>query len=192
MEIMYIYNNLLGCEYMLDEILKWIKGILMLMLCLIIVERFFLSITIVQGMSMNPTLKNNDTLFVNRIIYMFHQPHYGDIIIFHPPIKERKEELFVKRIIAVEGDEFYIEDGKLYINGHEVEETYTNEKYYKDRNYKVTNGKVPKGMVFVMGDNRNDSNDSRCFGFVPKESIEGKAHFRIWPLHTIQAFSVDQ
>ncbi|QEK11791.1 signal peptidase I [Crassaminicella thermophila] len=157
---------------------------------LIFIERFIFGFTIVQGMSMQPTLHNNDKLFINKIIYLFTKPKYGDIIIFHPPIEERKNELFIKRVIAVEGDVFLIKEGRLYINGKEINESYICNEEYKERLYQVTSGKVPKGMVFVMGDNRNDSNDSRCFGFVPTNNIEGKADIRILPIDSIQVFSI--
>ncbi|WP_165916190.1 signal peptidase I [Marinisporobacter balticus] len=175
---------------MLDKALKWIKRILRVLMVLILIERFIFGFTIIQGMSMAPTLQNNDKLFINKIVYLFSKPHYGDLIVFHPPIEERKDELFIKRIIAVEGERFCIKEGKLYINGKEIKEFYTYNEEYKERVYKVTSGKVPKNMVFVMGDNRNDSNDSRCFGFVPKRNIEGKANLRILPLDAVQVFSI--
>ncbi|MCT4607417.1 MAG: signal peptidase I [Marinisporobacter sp.] len=174
---------------MLDEVFKWLKCILTVVVVTLLVERFVFGFTIVQGLSMQPTLKNNDKLFINKIIYLFTNPHYGDIVIFHPPIDDRQEELFIKRVIAVEGDRFQVKEGKLYINNKLMEEPYICQENYQERLYSITSGIVPKDMIFVMGDNRNDSNDSRCFGFVPKKSIEGKADFRIWPLDTVQAFS---
>ncbi|QXM05631.1 signal peptidase I [Crassaminicella indica] len=174
---------------MLDVVFKWLKCILTVIVVTLLLERFVFGFTIVQGLSMQPTLKNNDKLFINKLVYLFEDPHRGDIIIFHPPIDEREDELFVKRVIAVEGDHFQIKRGNLYINNKLIEEPYIIHEDYQDRLYSLTSGIVPKGMVFVMGDNRNDSNDSRCFGFVPKKNIAGKADFRIWPLDTVHAFS---
>ncbi|MFZ5965622.1 MAG: signal peptidase I [Bacillota bacterium] len=175
---------------MLDIMIKWLKNILLAMIIAIGIEEFIFGFTIVQGYSMYPTLNNNDKLFVNKISYFFHPPKTGDIVIFHPPLKDYQDDFFIKRVIGIENDEFSIENGKLYINGELIHEGYLNGDPYQDKTYQITSGKVPKGMIFVMGDNRNDSNDSRCFGYVPISSIEGKADFRLLPIDTAQAFSV--
>lgn len=175
---------------MLDGILKWTKSILFAVVMAIIIEKFIFGITVVQGMSMSPTLQNDDKLFVNKIVYFLKKPHIGDIIIFHPPIKEREREMFIKRVVAVEGDTFTIKENTVYINGEKIYEPYVNREAYDKKTYNITEGVVPKGMVFVMGDNRNDSNDSRCFGFVPVKNIRGKANIRVWPLNTVKAFSI--
>ena len=176
---------------MLDRVVKTLKNILVGIALLILMEELIFSMTIVQGMSMNPTIHNDDKLFVNKAIYMLKKPKLGDIIIFHPPMIERKEELFIKRVVAVEGDEFLIENGNLYVNGKRIHEPYIDSLYYLPRAYDYTQGSVPDNMVFVLGDNRNDSNDSRCFGFVPLNNIEGKADLRLWPIETVKAFSLN-
>lgn len=174
---------------MIDPIIRLIKTFLIAILLGLFFEKFIFGFTVVQGLSMYPTLNNQDKLFVNKFEYQLHKPNQGDIVIFVPPMKDRKKELFIKRVIAVEGDLFEILDGKIYVNGEEIEEEYTNGEEYEDRNYPVTAGVVPVDMVFVLGDNRNDSNDSRCFGFVPIKSIKGKAAYRIWPIEAMTAFS---
>ncbi len=179
----------LGCDVMMDDLVRLIKTFLIAIILGLFFEKFIFGFTIVQGLSMYPTLKNEDKLFINKFEYQIHKPHQGDIVIFVPPIKERKKELFIKRVIALEGDLFEILDGKIYINGEPVEEAYTNFEEYDDRDYLVTAGVVPEGMAFVMGDNRNDSNDSRCFGYVPIKSIKGRAEYRIWPVEAMTAFS---
>lgn len=182
-------NNHLGCEQnMWDYILKWGKYFLSILIIITFLEQFIFAFSIVQGDSMKPTLKNNDRLFVNRIVYRFQEPHYGDIVIFNPPINGRMDELFIKRIIATEGDQFQIKDGDIYINNIKVEENYINKEGDQDKGYLITSGKVPKDMIFVMGDNRNNSNDSRCFGFVPKRSIKGKVNLRVWPFDAWKVF----
>ncbi len=173
---------------MWERIEKCGKCVLWVLVFIVFLEKFVFGFSIVQGNSMNPTLKNNDRLFVNKIAYFFKEPCYGDIIIFHPPIPGRKNELFIKRIIAQPGDRFRIEDGNVYINDEKIEENYIYPEEYQEKRYVITSGKVPPDMVFVMGDNRNDSNDSRCFGFVPKESIKGKVDLRIWPFDAWEAF----
>jgi len=176
---------------MLDMVVKTLKNILIGIAIVLVLEEFIFSLTIVQGMSMNPTIHNDDKLFVNKAIYMLKKPELGDIVIFHPPMIERKKELFIKRVVAVEGDEFLIVDGKLFVNGKLIDEPYIDSPYYQPRAYDYTQGSVPENMVFVLGDNRNDSNDSRCFGFVPLDNIEGKADLRLWPIETMKAFSLN-
>lgn len=179
----------LGRDVMLDDLIRVIKIFLIAIVLGLFFEKFIFGFTVVQGLSMYPTLNNRDKLFINKLEYQLHKPHQGDIVIFSPPIKERRKELFIKRVIAVEGDFFEIIDGKMYINGKSIKETYTKFEEYEDRDYPITAGVVPKGMVFVLGDNRNDSNDSRCFGYVSIKSIKGKAEYRIWPVEAMTAFS---
>ncbi|MEW9123266.1 MAG: signal peptidase I [Thermotaleaceae bacterium] len=171
------------------ECIRLIKTFLIAILVGIILEKFFFSFTIVQGLSMYPTLHNDDKLFINKFSYNWTKPHTGDIVIFEPPIKDREKELFIKRIIAMEGDSFKIDHGKIYVNSRQIKEEYIEEEDYDDKEYSITEGTVPAGMVFVLGDNRNDSNDSRCFGYVSLKSIKGKAKYRIWPVETITVFS---
>lgn len=176
---------------MFDRINQYLKSLLFAIISIILLERFIFGITIVQGISMNPTIDDDDKLIVNKFIYLLEKPKHRDIVVFHPPIEERKRELFIKRVVAMEGDHFFISNGKLYINGSQIAESYIDTRNYLDRHYNYTMGKVPKGTIFVLGDNRNDSNDSRCFGFVPLANIEGKADFRLWPLETLKAFALD-
>ncbi|RKD29074.1 signal peptidase I [Thermohalobacter berrensis] len=176
-------------ERLKKEILEWVKLILIAILISIIIDKFIISISIVDGESMELTLKDNDRLFINKICYLFNKPKRGDIIIFNPPIKGRNDELFVKRIIAVEGDRFCIHKNKIYINGEVLKENYIKDYKFVPRNYAYLEGVVPKGYVFVMGDNRNNSNDSRTFGYVPVKNIKGKVVTKIWPLNEIKTFS---
>ncbi len=176
---------------MLDKIIGILKNILIAIFIAIIIEECIFGFTVVQGESMAPTVKDRDKLFVNKICYLLDKPKVGDIIIFHPPMEERRKEFFIKRVIAMENDEFLIEDGKVFINGKKIKENYIAKEQYIDRAFDMDKGKVPKGMMFVMGDNRNDSNDSRYFGYVPIKNIEGKAHLRLWPFDEVKAFTAD-
>ncbi len=179
----------LGRDAMLNDLIRLIRIFLIAILLGLFFEKFIFGFTVVQGLSMYPTLNNQDKLFINKLEYRLHGPHPGDIVIFAPPIKDRKKELFIKRVVAVEGDSFEIIDGKIYINGETIKENYITFEEYDDRDYPITAGVVPKGMVFVLGDNRNDSNDSRCFGYVSIKSIKGRAEYRIWPVEAMTAFS---
>ncbi len=129
----------------------------------------------VESTSMVPTLHENDYVVVNRLAYKLGQPHRGDIIVFkYPP--DPTQIPYIKRVIGLPGDQIHIADGKVYING-----VLRNEPYLKV----TTNGNgdwtVPQGNLFVMGDNRNNSSDSRSWGWVPLGNVIGKAEVIYWP-----------
>ncbi len=128
--------------------------------------------------SMVPTLKVNDYILVNRFIYKMASPSRGEIIVFHPPhVKNPAETDFIKRVVAVEGDVIQVSDGVLYLNGLPQDEPFIKEPIEAD----FPAYRVPKGHVFVMGDNRNNSDDSRYWGPLPIQNIVGKAFVIFWP-----------
>jgi signal peptidase I len=136
----------------------------------------------VEGLSMFATLDDNDYLIANKIDYRLHAPQRGDIIILRPPTDNSKD--FIKRIIALPGDRLLISDGIVYINGHRLDEPYLPEAWVTLNNLYGPDGMVvPPNEYFVMGDNRNRSQDSRTFGFIGRDRIDGRAWFRIWPLN---------
>jgi signal peptidase I len=131
--------------------------------------------------SMIPTLEIGDRVLVNKFIYRFTEPKRGDIVVF-TSVDNPKEDL-IKRFIGLPGEKIAVRGGKLFLNGEPQKEPYTNKKL-PDRSFfaRIT---VPKGHVFVMGDNRGNSADSRVFGPLPKKNIEGEAFLRFWPPHRI-------
>jgi len=137
----------------------------------------------VEGLSMYATLDDNDYLIANKIDYRLHAPQRGDIIILRPPSDNSKD--FIKRVIALPGEKLLIRDGVVYINGHKLDEPYLPEAWTTFNNYPNdgTDGRVMRSNeYFVMGDNRNRSQDSRIFGPISRDRIDGRAWFRIWPL----------
>ncbi|NLM25586.1 MAG: signal peptidase I [Firmicutes bacterium] len=163
----------------LQEWLEAIVGSIVLTAFIII---FIAQSFSVQGLSMMPTLQNNQRLLVDKISYRFTEPRKGDIIVFKYPQNPKEE--FIKRIIGVPGDSVAIIDGKLFINGQLIEEDYILEPTIRGFLPQV----VPEGHYFVLGDNRNNSLDSRDFrvGFVPKDLIIGRAIWSYWPLNKIE------
>jgi signal peptidase I len=139
-----------------------------------VVEAFY-----IPSESMVPTLRVGDRVLVNKFIYRFTEPQRGDIIVFRSV--EGDNEDLIKRVVGVPGDKIAVRRGKLFVNGEPQKEPYVNKKY-PDRSYFAPKT-VPKDHVFVMGDNRANSRDSRFFGPVPDENIEGEAFLRFWPLH---------
>jgi signal peptidase I len=135
----------------------------------------------VEGLSMWATLDDNNYLIADKIDYRLHAPQRGDIIILRPPTDNSKD--FIKRVIALPGERLLISNGVVYINGHKLDEPYLPEAWTELNNKYGPDGiVVPPNQYFVMGDNRNRSQDSRIFGFIGRDRIDGRAWFRIWPL----------
>ena len=138
----------------------------------------------VEGLSMYATLDDQDYLIANKIDYRLHTPQRGDIIILRPPADNSKD--FIKRIVGLPGEKLLIRDSVVYINGHRLEEPYLPEAWTTLNNWTGSGGPdgtvIPSHQYFVMGDNRNRSQDSRLFGSIDRDRIDGRAWFRIWPL----------
>ena len=138
----------------------------------------------VEGLSMFATLDDNDYLIANKIDYRLHAPQRGDIIILRPPTDNSKD--FIKRVIALPGERLLIRDGVVYINGHKLDEPYLPEAWTFFTTWPQSGNPdgqvIPPNQYFVMGDNRNRSQDSRSFGPIGRDRIDGRAWFRIWPI----------
>ena len=132
----------------------------------------------VDGTSMLPGLKNNQYVLVNKLAYLFHVPERGDVIVFHWPVDTNKD--LIKRVIGVPGDVIVIDNKTVRVNGVLLNEPYISAPANPAGNTWV----VPPNEYFVMGDNRQVSDDSRDWGFVPKSYIIGKAVFVYWPLNS--------
>lgn len=131
----------------------------------------------VEGTSMMPRLDNNDRLFINKFVYHFEKIHRGDVVVFHYPADPSKS--YIKRVIALPGDNLRITDGVVYLNGKRLSEPYVPARYEDDRS--VPDEVIPKGEYWVMGDHRSISSDSRDFGPIPRAAIYGEAAFVYWP-----------
>ena len=166
------------------SLLREVAEVVVLAVILYIGISFAVQAVHVEGLSMFATLDDNDYLIANKIDYRLHPPQRGDIIILRPPATNSTD--FIKRIIALPGERLLIRDGVVYINGHKLDEPYLPEAWTVDNSPPPwSNGDgavVPANEYFVMGDNRNRSQDSRFFGPINRDRIDGKAWFRIWPL----------
>jgi signal peptidase I len=132
----------------------------------------------VEGTSMLPMLEDQDRLFINKFAYHFGEIHRGDVVVFLYPHDHTKS--YIKRVIALPGDDLRIDHGMVWVNGHELSETYVPMKYEDDRSQPEMI--VPDGDYFLMGDHRSISSDSRDFGPVSRELIYGRAAFVYWPM----------
>jgi len=129
--------------------------------------------------SMEPTLYPHDRILVNKLSYRLHPPERGDVVVFQFPLDPRRD--FIKRVIAFEGETVEIRQGYVYINGRRLEEPYIAEAAVAD----FGPVKVPEDHLFVMGDNRNNSEDSRVWGPLHEKFLIGKAFLIYWPPHRV-------
>lgn len=171
-----------------NEMWEWSKALLIAFGLAAIIRFFLFTPIVVDGESMMPTLEHGDRMIVNKIGYSIGEPDRFDIIVFHAP--EQKD--YIKRIIGLPGDQIAYEDDQLYINGEAVEEPYldiykqgitgtlTEDFVLED----VTEGQstIPEGSIFVMGDNRRASKDSRHIGLISTDEVIGDTNFVFWPL----------
>jgi len=165
---------------------KWLREaletILPAILIAILINLFLAQPTRVHGQSMEPNLHTDQRLVVEKVSYRLHGPRRGDIVVFSMP--QQSEELLIKRVIGLPGETVEIHDGKVYINGTLLDEPYLTQE---------TRGRfgpivIPPLHVFVLGDNRSFSNDSRAFDAVPIENILGRAWLSYWPMEDLGAF----
>ena len=166
-------------------IFLWVRDIAIAVAIALIVMQF-IKPTIVQQSSMENTLHQSDYIFLNRQAYTFGDHHRGDIIVFHSQL-ERAEggtKNLIKRIVGLPGDRIRIRDGNVLLNGRPLEESYTKDGFTAGEMEEVT---VPKDHLFVLGDNRQNSEDSRsgAVGFVSEKQVVGKAFFRLFPFNKI-------
>ncbi|MDD4494412.1 MAG: signal peptidase I [Eubacteriales bacterium] len=184
--------------HILKELLQWAEAILLAILIAIIIRALLIENVRVLGSSMEDTLYTDERLIVYKLGYKLNKPKRGDIIVLKTDTTNETEQSFfskinllnsafppanevdyIKRVIGEPGDIVDIIDGAVYINGKKLYEPYA--KGFTYSNGGVYPKEVPEGCVFVLGDNRRVSRDSREIGFVPIKNIRGKAFFRIWP-----------
>ena len=167
----------------LKEILSYIIVIVLAAAVSLLFRLFLFEPFIVPTPSMEPTLMISDKVIVNKISYKYKGIERGDVIVFHSPVTEGKD--LVKRAIAFEGETVKLgTDGKIYINDELLENDFYNLKFLPE--YGGQTYKLGKDEIFVMGDNRNNSYDSRYFGPIQESEIFGKVFFIYWPVSHIK------
>lgn len=171
-------------ENIKSEIIEWIKTIAIALAVAFIIT-YFIRPTLVKGYSMYPTLEENDYLIINRIAYKRDVPDYGDVIVFksHLTQENGKEKDLVKRVIGIPGDRVNITNSEVYVNDKLLDEPYINDAYTEGE----IDVEIPENKVFVMGDNRTNSMDSRdeSVGLVDINDIMGEVIVRLYPFDKI-------
>lgn len=160
---------------------EFVETILPALLIALGINQFAIQPTRVDGLSMAPTLHHEERLLLEKVSYHFRAPARGDIIVLTLP--DRAHDPLIKRVVGVPGDVVAVRNGRVYIDGQPLAEPYLAQMTPGN----VTAQLVPEGHVFVLGDNRGASNDSRMFGMVPVTDIVGRAWLSYWPLETFGA-----
>ena len=165
-----------------EELKDWGISIVIALVLAFFIRHFIVELYLVEGPSMRPTLENHERLVVNKFIYKFRAPERGEVLVFRYPKDPSRD--FIKRVIAVPGDTIEIKEGRVFVNQQLQNESYILSK--TRGSYPLST--VPEGHIFVMGDNRNNSEDSRFsdVGFVPFDLLKGKAVMVFWPLDQLR------
>ena len=166
------------------EVIAAVQTLLSAAVYATLIVTFGFQVARVDGLSMAPTLEDHDRLIVNKLVYEIGEPRPGDIVMLYYPLNP--EKMFVKRVIAKEGDTVRIVDGHVYVNDVPLHDDYVPEQFRSHDDWGPT--VVQQGYYFVMGDHRNNSSDSRHWGPVPKKYIVGKVKVRWWPLQDARIF----
>ena len=164
---------------LLISTIAWFRDLMLSVLIAVLVILFLYRPVKVEGTSMMPSLFDQERLFINQFSYKFRLGNIqrGDTVVFWFP--EDTTKSYIKRVIGLPGDTVEVEDGFVIVNGKKLVENYVPPEYRDDRNY--SSRVVPPDEYFVLGDHRVSSNDSRAWGFVPRNYIYGKAVFVFWP-----------
>lgn len=164
------------------EVISWLKSVAIALVLALLIRQFLYTPVTVSGQSMEPTFENNNRIVITKI----HTIDRFDMIVFESP---QTDVDFIKRVIGLPGDVVIMKDDHLFINGEEYEEDYiqaNKEKIYEGQrlteNFEV---EVPEGHYYVLGDNRQNSTDSRVIGFIDEKSVVGKVSFRFYPFKSI-------
>ena len=167
----------------LRGLVEWVVVIGLALLLALLARTFLFRITRVTGYSMEPSLSHGDVLILNRFTYLFSSPRVGDIVAF--PYPKDPSDFFIKRVIAVSGDTVDLQNDQFLVNGQPLDDEFSHAPVL-NRGTMSFPLVVEEGHLFLLGDNRNVSRDSRCttVGTVPESEMLGKVLVRFWPLQS--------
>jgi signal peptidase I len=165
------------------SLIEWIVVIVGALVVALLIKTFLFQAFYIPSVSMEPTLDVGDRVLVNKQSYegpLSHPINRGDLVVFEKPESEGSSEVqdLIKRVIGLPGETVTVRDNTVYIDGRPLDEPYLPEGTFTDT---FDGEPIPEGHIFVMGDNRTDSRDSRFFGPVPIDDVVGRAFYRVWP-----------
>ena len=166
---------------------EYAEALIIAFLLAMLIRTFVIEAFKIPTGSMIPTLMIKDRLIVSKFAYKFDEPERGDVIVFKYPVNPKRD--FIKRLIAKGGERVEIRGGNIYVDGEMVMMDEIKNKYYYNRGPYGAEGmivNVPENHYYVLGDNSNNSTDSRYWGFVPKENLVGKALLVFWPFNRVR------
>ena len=181
------YEPVDGAPFSWRAILEIVQALALAVVISVVLNLFVVQVTEVRQQSMRPTLEQNDRVLVSKLDYRFSAPERGDIIVFTPPTPDPTIP-YVKRIIAVGGETIDLRNGNVFVNGERLDIPQAPAATQPQSPQVAYPFTVPEGQVFVMGDNRTFSSDSRTFGPVPVGNIIGKVILRFWPFDRLVFF----
>lgn len=180
-----------------NPIIEAIKTVALSAVLALGIRQFVAEARYIPSESMLPTLEVNDRLMIEKISYRFRQPERGDIVVFNPTAtleSQNFRDAFIKRVIGLPGETIEVRGGQVYVDENALTELYVSEDLstqvgpcitQDEQPYLAEPVTIPDNSYLVLGDNRNNSYDSRCWGIVPKSKIIGRAAVRFWPLDRI-------
>jgi signal peptidase I len=163
------------------NLVEWVGIVVGALLVAVVVKTFLIQAFFIPSLSMYSTLDKGDRVLVNKVSYRLHDINRGDVVVFKRPpgVPDTGIKDLIKRVIGLPGDTVEGHDGAVYINGKRLKESYLDEGTVTAD---FPPEKVPEGDIFVMGDNRGNSEDSRVFGPIEDDLVVGRAFVRVWPL----------
>ena len=171
-------------QHSVRNLVEWVGIVVGALVVALVVKTFLIQAFFIPSLSMYPTLDKGDRVLVNKLSYKMHDVHRGDIVVFTRPPNQPASEIkdLIKRVVGLPGESIEARSGHVYIDGKELDEPYLVDGVTTENLPRQT---VPDGDVFVMGDNRGDSADSRVFGPIDEDTIVGRAFLRVWPITKI-------
>ena len=164
-----------------SRVMMWMRDLLIALGVSVFIIVFLYQPVKVEGTSMMPNLSDQERIFINKFVYHWGAVERGDVVVFKYPRDPSKS--YIKRVIGLPGDKVQIDEGRVYVNGVLLNESYVPQQYADERSYEEIT--VPANSFFLLGDHRNLSNDSRDFGPVHDGYIYGKAVFAYWPVEKV-------
>ena len=166
------------------NLVEWVAIIVGALAVALVVKTFLIQAFFIPSLSMYPTLDEGDRVLVNKISYKLHDVNRGDLVVFERPEGQPESDIkdLIKRVIGLPGETIEAREGVVYVNDRALTEDYLVEGVTTDN---LPRQEIPAGHVWVMGDNRGDSADSRVFGPIDEDTIVGRAFILVWPIPEI-------